>query len=160
MSDLATVPLLLVEDNEDDALLLRHAFRSLRFSNPLFTVTDGEQAIEYLSGEGAYANRAEFPLPYVVLLDLNMPKVDGLGVLQFIRETRALKHLFVIVLASSELNDDVTRAYELGADSYLVKPGDLSNVEEVIQLLRKHWLVLDRIVEFRRERSQLDASMA
>src|SRR6185503_10197812 len=150
MSELATVPLLLVEDNEEDAFILQRAFKTLQFSNPLFRVRDGEEAVQYLSGNGVYANRAEFPPPYLVLLDLKLPRMDGFQVLQFIRETPALKHLFVIVLATSDLNRDVARAYELGADSYLVKPGALSDVREVIELLRKHWLMLDRIADLRR----------
>jgi CheY-like chemotaxis protein len=159
MPDLATVPLLLVEDNDEDALILQRAFRALNFSNPIFRVKDAEQAIAYLSGTGAYANRAEFPLPSLVLLDLGLPAVDGFEVLRFIRRTPDVSHLLAIVLTSSDVSGDIARAYELGADSYLVKPGDLSDVEEVLELLRKHWLILDQIVDFRREMAQLNSPL-
>jgi len=149
MPDLATVPLLLAEDDERDALLLESAFRTLSSSNPLFTVTSAARAIEYLDGEGLYANRSEFPLPYLVLLESDM--ADAESVLRFIRQTPSLKHLFVVALTSSEPDHAAADAHELGADSYLLKPGDHANVEELLQLLRKHWLVLDRIIEFRRE---------
>ena len=151
MSDLATVPLLLVEDNEEDAFILRHAFRSLSLTNPLFVARDGEDAIRYLSGQSPYANRAEFPLPYLILLDLKMPGMDGFDVLRFIRSDRVLRHLFVIVMTSSELNHDVAAAYALGADSYLVKSSDPSNLGEIFELLGRHWETLERLVEFRRE---------
>ena len=149
MPDLATVPLLLVEDNEKDALFLQNAFQALDFSNPLFTVTSAVRAIAYLEGKGPYANRSEFPLPYLVLLDSDM--ADAASVLRFIRQTPSLSHLFVVALASSNPDDAAADAGELGADSYLLKPADLANVEELLQLLRKHWLILDRIIEFRRE---------
>ena len=149
MPDLATVPLLLVEDNEKDALLLQNAFQTLSFSNPLFRVTSAGNAIEYLDGKDPYANRSEFPLPYLVLLDSDM--VDAENVLRFIRQTSSLRHLFVVALTSSNPDEAAAFADELGADSYLLKPGDPASVEELLQLLRKHWLILDRIIEFRRE---------
>jgi CheY-like chemotaxis protein len=149
MLDFATVPLLLVEDDERDASLLESAFRALNFSNPLFTVTSAAGAIGYLDGEGRYANRSEFPLPYLVLLDSDM--ADAASVLRLIRQTPSLKHLFVVTLTSFESDHAAADAHELGADSYLLKPGDHANVEELLQLLRKHWLILDRIIEFRRE---------
>lgn len=155
MSEFATVPLLLVEDNESDAFILQRALKTVGVSNPLFVVKDGEEAIKYLSGQPPYHNRAEFPLPYLVLLDLKLPKLGGFEVLRHIRATLTLRHLLVVVLTSSDLDYDIKKAFEAGADSYLVKPGELSELEELVFLLKKHWLMLDRIVDFRRETAQV-----
>ena len=146
MPDLATVPLLLVEDNEEDALILQRAFHKPGFSNSIFRVNSATRAIEYFRGTGRYANRDEFPLPYMVLLNSSMAEVY-----RFIRETPSLSHLFVIALVHGDRDEVETRAAELGADSYLIRPGEDGNVEELVQLLRRHWLILDRIIEFRRE---------
>lgn len=151
MPEFATVPLLLVENDEQDVWILQRAFKSLDVTNPVFLARDGEEAINYLSSKGEYVNRDEFPLPYLVFLDLKMPKLDGFEVLRFIRSTPALEHLFVVVLTGPDRNREVTRALEMGADSYLVKPGDLADLQDLLALLEKHWLLVNRMVEFRRE---------
>src|SRR5438477_12877403 len=114
--------ILLAEDREDDVLLIRRAFNKANLLNPLHLVHDGDEAIAYLKGEGQFANRAEYPLPSLLLLDLKMPRRDGFEVLQWVREQSSLKALRVIVLTSSEHIQDVNRAYDLGANSFLVKP--------------------------------------
>src|SRR5438105_13086300 len=120
--------ILLGEDREDDVLLIRRAFNKAYINNPLVVVGDGEQAIAYLEGEGKFRNRAEFPLPDLMLLDLKMPKVDGFGVLKWVRGRPGLKGLRVIVLTSSEDMRDVNAAYRLGANSFLIKPMDFEDV--------------------------------
>ena len=132
--------ILLAEDNETDVLFLRRAFEKVHLINPLHVVGDGEEAIAYLSGEGKYANRAEYPLPALLLLDLKMPHKNGLEVLQWIRAQPSLRCLRVVVLTTSELYRDVNKAYELGANSYLVKPVEFENFVRISQMLQGYWL--------------------
>ncbi|HWX22469.1 MAG TPA: response regulator [Candidatus Binatia bacterium] len=131
---------LLVEDSEDDALLLRHVFRKANITNPLHVVRTGEQAVEYLSGFGRYANRAEFPLPSLVVLDLKMPGMDGFGVLKWIRHQPAFESLRVVVLSGSGAPEDINRAYILGANSFLTKPNTFEEFVQVSQALSGYWL--------------------
>src|SRR5262245_8793713 len=114
--------ILLVEDREDDILLVQRSLMRARVINPLFVVRSGEEAISYLRGEGRYTNRAEYPVPDLVLLDLKMPGLDGFDVLRWTRSQAAFKALRIIVLTSSEDVYDVDKAYQLGANSFLVKP--------------------------------------
>src|SRR5947208_16593672 len=120
MTERATV--LLAEDDPDDVLLTQIAFEKARLANPLEVVRDGEEAIAYLQGDSAYADRALYPLPILLLLDLNMPKINGFQVLKWLQAHPMLKRLPVAVMTSSDHDPDITRAYELGADSYLIKP--------------------------------------
>src|SRR2546428_9867920 len=122
MPDQAVI--LLAEDREDDILLIRKAFQEAFINNPLQVVRDGEEAIAYLSGEGKYSNRAEYPLPELMLLDLKMPGTDGFDVLKWMRQQPGLQALRVVVLTSSDQMRDVNAAYQLGANSFLVKPID------------------------------------
>lgn len=114
-------PFLIVEDNDDDAFFMERAFRKAGLNNPLQRVTDGDQAIAYLGGEGAYADRARFAFPHLVFLDINLPGRDGFDVLTFIRG-ELNSTVPVAVLTSSPEEVDRRRARELGADDYLVKP--------------------------------------
>ena len=138
MSDQAVI--LLAEDREDDILLIRKAFRAGYINNPLFVVRDGEEAIAYLEGVGKFANRAEYPLPDLLLLDLKMPKMDGFEVLKWLRQQPGLVALPVVVLTSSENIRDVKAAYQLGANSFIVKPMEFENVIELGKNLRNYWL--------------------
>ena len=112
---------LLVEDNEDDAFFMERAFKDARFTNALHIVTDGAQAMNYIAGRKNFADRAKFPLPHMVFLDLKMPGVDGFEVLTWIRQEQKLR-MPVAVLTSSPEDIDRKRARELGADCYLLKP--------------------------------------
>ena len=132
--------ILLVEDREDDVLLIGRAFAAAKLTTPLHVVRDGEEAIEYLEGVGKYSNRAEYPLPQLVLLDLKMPKMGGIEVLRWIKRQPQLKALRVIVLTSSEDISDVNEAYEVGANSFLVKPLEFINYPAMLQTLSKFWL--------------------
>ena len=125
--------MLLVEDIEDDVLIMQTAFQSAKLPNPLQVVNDGERAIAYLKGEGTYADRKRYPLPVVILLDLNMPKMNGFEVLEWLRAQPVLKRISVYILTSSARSLDVERAFDLGANSYLVKPGKF---DELVQLLK------------------------
>src|SRR5689334_20462336 len=114
--------ILVVDDRDDDLVIIKKAFEKARVVNPIITVQGGEEAIQYLKGEGDYSNRDEYPLPSLVLLDLKMPKVDGFEVLEWIRSQPTLQTLRVVVLTSSDHMKDVNRAYALGANSFVTKP--------------------------------------
>ena len=133
--------ILLVEDRDDDITLLLRSFQKVGITNPIHVVKDGEQAIAYLSGTGAYSNRDDHPLPDLVLLDLKMPKVDGFEVLQWIRTNRQLSTLRVVVLTSSDDIRDVNLAYRLGANSFLVKPADLNGFVELSNFVADNWFL-------------------
>jgi CheY-like chemotaxis protein len=110
----------------------------------LKSVSDGDQAINYLRGLNEYADRARFPLPFLLLLDLKMPGTDGFEVLQWVRSQADLKRLLVVVLTSSNLQADVDRAYESGANSYLVKPVEFNEMVNMIQRFEAYWAELNR----------------
>src|SRR5207249_4077899 len=108
--------ILLAEDNADDVLLIQRAFQKAGLRQALQVVQDGGQAIDYLSGNGIYADRDKYPLPYLLLLDLKMPGTDGFEVLQWARSDPNIKRLLIVVLTASNLQEDVDRAYDLGAN--------------------------------------------
>lgn len=120
MSALPTI--LLVEDSEDDVFIMRHNLKRAGIANPLQVVTDGQMAVDYLSGKGSFSDRERFPLPSIVFLDLKLPYLHGFEVLDWVRQQRSLKSLAIIVLTSSNEERDRQRAQALGARSYLVKP--------------------------------------
>jgi CheY-like chemotaxis protein len=132
-------PILYVEDEENDVIFLRHAWKKAGLLNPLHVVTDGEQAMHYLSGEGKYANRDEHPTPCLVLLDLKLPKVSGLEVLKWIRQQPAIHLMPVIVLSSSDKPQDVFTAYKLHANAYLGKPAHTDGLVEMVASLKDFW---------------------
>ncbi len=137
------MPILVAEDNPDDALLLTRSLRKARITNPVIVVPDGDGAIDYLSGTGAYTDRDRYPLPVVLLLDLKMSRRSGFEVLAWLREQPGVRTLPVIVLTSSKESRDVKRAYELGANSYLVKPGAPDDMVEVMRGVGLYWLILN-----------------
>jgi CheY-like chemotaxis protein len=135
--------ILLVDDSDNDLVLMRIAFAKAGFTSRLQTAANGEEAIEYLKGGGRFQNRNLFPLPTVVLLDLNMPKKTGFDVLSFAQNQPAIKKIPIIVLTASIRLEDVERAFELRAHGYLVKPSD---VEELIGMVRclRDWLQMNQ----------------
>lgn len=137
--------ILLVEDDPNDVLLIQRAFQKAGLHNSLKVVRNGDQAIEYLSGENSYADRDRFPSPFLVLLDLKMPGTDGFEVLAWTRNSPSLKRLLVVVLTSSNLQADVDKAYELGANSYLVKPVEFDDMVNLIQRFEAYWTEINRI---------------
>jgi len=138
-----TGAVLLVEDDENDRLLIERAFDKGRIANPIHSVTNGEDAVAYLAGSGVYANREEHPLPVMMLLDLKLPRKSGLEVLAWVREQVGLKRLPVVVLTSSREAVDINRAYDLGANSYLVKPVGFESLFELAKSLNLYWLMLN-----------------
>ena len=136
--------ILQVEDEEADIFLLKHIFKKAGITNPVQAVTDGQMAIDYLAGNGAYADRQKYPLPALVLLDLKLPRKTGLEVLDWIRQQPGLKRLIVIAFSSSAFQEDINRCYDLGATCYIQKSGDLDSSIEMARLLKGWWLGCNR----------------
>ena len=137
MSDPA--PILLVEDKEADVELALRAFKRRRISNPIAVARDGEEALDYVHRRGAFAAGA--PIPGVILLDLRLPKVDGLDVLKEIKAHPVYRHVPVVVLTTSAEDRDIKRSYELGAASYIVKPVEYEKFREVVERIDLYWIV-------------------
>ncbi len=127
---------LLVEDNTDHVLLFKRAFERAGIINPLQVLKNAHEAICYLEGVGRYKNRTEFPLPAIILLDLKLPGISGFDLLRFIREQPGLKSLRVVVMTSSESIRDVNLAYQLGANSFLVKPVDIETFTQLVRAIQ------------------------
>lgn len=128
--------ILLVDDSTNDIFLMRAAFKKAEFNSQLQEVHNGEEAIAYLKGEGIYQDRSKYPLPAVMLLDLNMPMKNGFDVLSWVRSQPTFKRLSITILTASMRPEDVERAFDLGANSYLVKPSNLDALAAMIRCLR------------------------
>lgn len=133
------VVILLVDDSSEDTFVMMRAMDKARMRNRIITIKQSENVAAYFNGTGEYEDRSKFPLADLVLLDLKMPGMDGFEVLGWIRRHQTLKDLPVVVLTSSELLFDVTRAYEVGANSYLVKPLEFENYEALMRTLGSVW---------------------
>jgi len=134
----------LVEDNPDDEALTLRAFRKSNLTNEVIVARDGVEALDYLMGTGTYAGRDPNDKPQLVLLDLKLPKLDGLEVLQQIRENEYTKMLPVVILTSSKEQEDLIKSYSLGANSYIRKPVDFNQFVQAVQQLGLYWLVLNQ----------------
>jgi CheY-like chemotaxis protein len=139
--------ILLAEDHPDDVLLMRIALRKAALGWSLFVAKDGQEAIEYLAGEGPYADRKGYPFPSLLLLDLKMPRVNGFDVLGWLQHRPEFNELPIVVLSGSNIQADMNRAKELGADDYRVKPVGMENIVKMLQELHACWLNGDSIVE-------------
>jgi two-component system, response regulator len=135
--------ILLVEDNDDDVELTLRALRRNRVANRVDVVRDGAEALEYLFATGSYAGRDARDTPNLVLLDLKLPKVGGLEVLERLRADPRTRRLPVVVLTSSNVETDLARSYDLGANSYIRKPVDFTQFMEAVNQLGLYWLVLN-----------------
>lgn len=131
-----------VEDDPNDVMLVELAFRKAKTDSSLVVVNDGEQAVNYLSGEGNYSDRTIHPVPALMLLDLKLPRKSGLEVLAWVRShpQPQIRRLPVLMLTSSNQLRDIDAAYDLGVNSYLVKPGDLTVLTELIKTIHQYWL--------------------
>ncbi len=133
--------LLLVEDNKDDVELTLRAFAKTEFARKIAVARDGEEALEYLFATGPYVGRDPTILPAVVLLDLKLPKVDGLEVLRRIRASPRVRRIPIIILTSSNEEQDLVASYDLGANSFVRKPVDFVDFVQAARLLGLYWLV-------------------
>lgn len=125
------ITILVIEDDYNDRFFVQRIFKKVNSPAELQFAIDGEDAIHYLAGVGKYQDRTQFPLPGLILLDIKMPKVNGFEVLQWLKNQEGLKRLPVTVLSSSTIQSDIDRAYELGANAYLVKPVSYEQLEKV-----------------------------
>jgi CheY-like chemotaxis protein len=139
MSNHKQFTVLLVEDDLNDIFLVKRAFKRAEIPNPLEVVTDGDEAVQYLIGEGKYSDRQLHPMPQLIVMDLKMPGRSGLEVLEWLKKDSTLKRIPVIILSFSDLPSDINRAYELGANAYMVKPVDFQAVEDLFLSITRYW---------------------
>ncbi len=136
---------LLVEDFENDVVLMWRSWKMEAVPAGLQVVTDGQQALDYLAGNGEFSNREKFPLPCLMLLDLKLPHVSGMEVLKRVRTETALKALPVLVLTTSGLERDVIEAYQCGANAFLIKPSSVRDLAMLVRLIRDFWLGVNQL---------------
>ena len=141
--------ILLVEDNADDEELTVRALKKNNVRNELVVARDGVEALDFLFGTGTYAGRDTTVLPGLVLLDLKLPKIDGLGVLRCIRADERTRLMPVTVLTSSKEEQDIIKSYNLGANSYIRKPVDFNQFTEAVRQLGMYWLMLNEVAPLR-----------
>jgi CheY-like chemotaxis protein len=130
---------LLVEDDLNDIFLVKRAFKIARIENPLQVVTDGLEAIQYLRGQGKYADRQTHPLPKLIVMDIKMPRRTGFEVLEWVKSDGPLRRIPIVIVSSSDNPADINRAYELGANAYMVKPMDFKAVEHLFSSITHYW---------------------
>jgi CheY-like chemotaxis protein len=135
--------ILAIEDEDDDVALIKRAFKKAAIANPLRFLNDGEEAVGYLSGTDKFADRTAYPLPSLILLDLKLPRKSGLEVLEWLRTQPVLCRIPVVVLTSSRQISDLNRAYDLGVNSYLVKPVEFNDLLEMFKALKIYWIVFN-----------------
>jgi CheY-like chemotaxis protein len=135
--------ILLIEDTEDDALLMKRALEKSGLDKQVQLARDGKEAVEYLNGTGTFTDRKAFPLPRLILLDLQLPQMHGLKVLEWIRSQPQFRSTVVVVLSSSRQTGDVQLAYKLGCNSYLVKPTTLDELYQTVASTATYWLKLN-----------------
>jgi CheY-like chemotaxis protein len=144
--------ILLVEDSEDDAKLLQKLFAKAGLSTPIHVVADGVEAMSYLLGRDKFADRTNFPEPNILLIDLHMPRVNGLELMSWLQTQPDFEHLIIVALSGSAEQDEIDRAYQTGANSYLLKPGSAIELERVVNSFLNYWVrsnYLPRPVRFR-----------
>jgi CheY-like chemotaxis protein len=138
--DKQSFTVLLVEDDLNDIFLVKRAFKMARIKNPLQIVTDGQEAISYLRGDGKYADREAHPLPKLIVMDIRMPRRSGFEVLEWVKDSsKPLHRIPVIIVSSSDNPADINRAYELGANAYMVKPVEFRAVQHLFESITQYW---------------------
>ena len=142
------VVILLADDDAEDRALTRRALAESRLANELHCVEDGEQLLEYLRREGDYREGKQAPRPHVILLDLNMPRLSGREALEQIKANPALRSIPIVVLTTSDQEEDVLRSYELGASSFITKPVTFDALVEVMRSLGNYWFEIVRLPDF------------
>lgn len=141
------VVILMADDDEEDRMFTQKALTESRLANDLHWVEDGEELLDYLRRLGDYTDPAQSPRPHVILLDLNMPRMSGREALEQIKADPALRHIPVVVLTTSEEEEDVFRSYELGANSFITKPVTFAGLVQVMRSLGNYWFEIVRLPE-------------
>ena len=144
MNDMDMIEILLIEDSPEDVEVTLRAFKKQKLSNKVHVVEDGEEALEYIFATGAYGDRNINHRPKVILLDLKLPKVDGLEVLRRVRKDERTKFIPVVVLTSSQEEKDIMESYKLGVNSYITKPVDFNKFMDTVSELGLYWLLLNK----------------
>ena len=134
---------LMAEDDEHDVIATKRAWKKHHIANPLYVVSNGEECLDFLHQRGKYADKDNAPRPGILLLDIKMPKMDGLTVLKHIREDETLRHLPVVILTTSKAEEDRFRGYELGANAYIVKPVGFENFSEAVKTISLFWQLVE-----------------
>ena len=137
-------PVVLVEDDAGDVEITRRAFEKGNIANPLYVVRDGEEAMEFLTHKGRHTDTARAPRPCLILLDLNMPRLDGRAVLKLIKNDPDLRRIPVVVLTTSNDESDVRSCYDIGANTYVTKPVEFADFLEAIIAINRYWLHIAR----------------
>ncbi len=137
--------ILLVEDNRMDIELTLDAFKEARIANTIHVAQNGQEGLDYLFGVGKYVDRQQYPLPHLILLDLKMPRVDGFEVLRQVKAAHIIKRIPVIILTSSKEEGDRALSYDIGANSYLVKPVSFEGFAEIVRHINGYWLLLNEV---------------
>ncbi len=143
MPDSVLPTVLLVEDEDADATLLCRGFEKIKILNRIVHLRNGDEALGYLAGVGPYGDRLQFPLPALILLDLNLPGLTGLQLLQWMRTRPAVRRIPVVVLTADEDPDTVGAAYDLGANSYLIKSAEPAHILRMVKAIQNYWLELN-----------------
>lgn len=134
------IVLLMAEDDNDDFYLSQRALKEARVVNPLYRVKDGQELLDYLRGDGDYRDRGKYPLPGLVFLDLNMPKIDGREALSILKKDEELRSIPIVVLTTSKAEEDILETYQLGSNSYVRKPVSFESLVEVMKTIGSYWL--------------------
>ena len=134
---------LMAEDDEHDIVAIKRAWKKHHVANPLYIVNDGEECLDFLYQRGKYSQPDSAPRPGILLLDIKMPKLDGLAVLRHIREEKVLRHLPVVILTTSKAEEDRLKSYELGANAYIVKPLGFENFSEAVRTINLFWELVE-----------------
>jgi len=142
------IPLLLVEDNPDHAELTIKALQKGKLANRIHWVKDGEEALHFLFHEGRYTNQSEAPRPGLILLDIRLPKVDGMEILRRVKADEQLRTIPVVMLTTSDRGEEVAESYRLGANSYITKPVRFSEFIEKIETVEVYWLLTNKLPDY------------
>ena len=135
--------ILMAEDDEHDIVATKRAWKKHRIANPLYIVNDGEECLDFLHQRGKYSEPGAAPRPGIVMLDIKMPKMDGLAVLKQIREDDEMRHLPVIILTTSKAEEDRIRGYDLGVNAYIVKPVGFDSFSEAVKTISLFWQLVE-----------------
>lgn len=144
MSDERPVVLLIADDDAEDRMLIKEALEESRLKNEIIFVENGEELMDYLHHKGKYSNQEKFPPPGLILLDLNMPKKDGREALKEMKADPKLKHIPVVILTTSQAEEDIVKTYDLGVNSFITKPVTFQSLVDTMKTLSKYWF---KIVE-------------